>query len=443
VTRQEELVEAVLALVEGRADAEVYVDVGTSSLTRFANSFIHQNVSEDAAEVTLKVAIDGRVSSSTTTDTTPDGLAAFVDTVIETAAQQPIDDDWPGIAVSAEYASVDHWDEATADADPVDRALVVKAFVDASEGLQAAGFCQTEARGNAVGNTNGVRANGRFTTAVIDGIQQSTTSAGSGHAAGSRIGAFDAAAVGGLATQRAQDSANPFDTKPGAYEVVLSPECVATIGIFLNAYGFNAKTAEEGMSFVELGSQQFDESVSIWDDATDSRALYVAFDVEGTPKRRTDLVRDGVTGSLLHSRRTAGKAGIESTGHAIPGGDVFGPFAVNMFIGGGTSSVEDLISSVERGIYVSTFNYCRVLDPKSLVVTGLTRNGTFMIENGMITGAVTNMRFTQSFVSALGPGNVLGIANDARFADSEFGPLLVHAPSMRLASWNFTGGADG
>ena len=443
MTRQEELVEETLALVAGRADAEVHADVGRSSLTRFANSFIHQNVSEDAAEVTLKVAIDGRVSSSTTTDTTADGLAAFVDAVIETAAQQPVDHKWPGIGDPAEHPAVDHWDEATADADPVDRALAVKAFVDAGEGMLAAGFCQTESRGHAFGNTKGARASGRFTTAVIDGIHQSPTSAGSGHAAGSKIGALDTTAVGALAATRARDSTNPFDAKPGAYEVVLSPECVATIGIFLNAYGFNAKTAEEGMSFVELGTQQFDASVNIWDDATDPRALYVAFDLEGTPKRRTDLVTDGGTRSLLHNRRTAAKAGVDSTGHAVPGGDVFGPFAVNMFIGGGDSTVDNLISSVERGIYVSAFNYCRVLDPKSLVVTGLTRNGTFMIENGKITGAVTNLRFTQSFISALGPGNVLGIGDDARFADSEFGPLLVHAPSMRLASWSFTGGADG
>ena len=443
MTRQEELVEATLALVDGRAEAEVYADVGRSSLTRFANSFIHQNVSEDAAEVTLKVAIDGRVSSSTTTDTTPEGLAVFVDAVIDTASQQPVDDDWPGIGVPMEYVAVDQWDEATANADPVERAMAVKAFVDAGDGMLAAGFCQTEARGHAFGNSNGARAHGRFTTAVIDGIHQSGTSAGSGHAAGSKISDLDAVVVGKLAAQRARDSANPFDPKPGDYEVVLSPECVATIGIFLNAYGFNAKTAEEGMSFAELGSQQFDESVNIWDDATDPRALYVPFDIEGTRKERLDLVKDGVTESLLHNRRTAAKAGVASTGHAVPGGDVFGPFAINMFIGGGDSSVEALISRVERGIYVSTFNYCRVLDPKSLVVTGLTRNGTFMIENGKITDAVTNLRFTQSFISALGPGNVLGIGDDARHADSEFGPLLVHAPSMRLASWNFTGGADG
>ena len=92
---------------------------------------------------------------------------------------------------------------------------------------------------------------------------------------------------------------------------------------------------------------------------------------------------------------------------------------------------------------MSTFNYCRILDPKTLVVTGLTRNGTFMIENGRITDPISNLRFTQSFLDALGEGNVLGIGNDDRFADSEFGPTLIHAPSMRLGSWRFTGGADG
>ena len=102
-----------------------------------------------------------------------------------------------------------------------------------------------------------------------------------------------------------------------------------------------------------------------------------------------------------------------------------------------------MISNVERGLYVATFNYCRVLDPKALSVTGLTRNGTFMIENGKITGAVTNMRFTQSFVEALEQGRVHAIGNDGRFADSEFGPGFTHVPSLHLEGWNFTGGAAG
>ncbi|MCJ7726145.1 MAG: metallopeptidase TldD-related protein, partial [Acidimicrobiia bacterium] len=145
----------------------------------------------------------------------------------------------------------------------------------------------------------------------------------------------------------------------------------------------------------------------------------------------------------VHNRKTAAKAGAESTGHALAGMDNFGAFPANVEFAGGSTSVDEMISSVERGLYVATFNYCRILDPKSQVVTGLTRNGTFMIENGAITGAVTNMRFTQSFVEALGVGNVLHLGDDVRFADSEFGPGLVQAPTVHLGSWNFTGGAEG
>jgi predicted Zn-dependent protease len=181
----------------------------------------------------------------------------------------------------------------------------------------------------------------------------------------------------------------------------------------------------------------------MWDDVTDPRALGVPFDGEGTPIGRTDLARDGVTVGLAHNRRTARQAGVGSTGHFGPGSEIYGPFATNVFVGGGRETVDELIASVERGLYVSTFNYCRVLDPKTLVVTGLTRNGTFMIENGKITGAVSNLRFTQSFVDALGPGRVLGLGDDARFADSEFAAGIMYTPSLRLASWNFTGGVGG
>lgn len=443
MNREQNLVNDTLELVGNRAEAEVFVDVGITSLTRFANSFIHQNVSEDVEQITLKVALDGKVASSTTTTATPDALSRFVDATLETAAGQPVDDDWPGVGGPDEVAATENWDADTASADPMLRAQAVKAFVDAGQGLLGAGYCQTEARAHAYGNTAGRRVHGRFTTAIVDGIHQTGTSAGSGHAAGLAMSEIDAGAVGSLAAQRARDSLGAFDAKPGEYRVVLSPECVATIAVFLNVYGFNGKMVDDGMSFAELGTQQFDETLQMWDGPTDADALYVPFDVEGTPKRRLDLISDGVTTSILHTRRTAKKAGTESTGHAAAGAEMWGPFAWNVFVGDGDESVESLIAGVERGIYVSTFNYCRVLDPKSLVVTGLTRNGTFMIESGQITDPVTNMRFTQSFVEALAPGKIEGIGNDGRYADSEFAPAIIHAPSIQLASWNFTGGAEG
>ena len=203
--------------------------------------------------------------------------------------------------------------------------------------------------------------------------------------------------MGGLAAQRALDAIVPHDIKPGAYEVVLSPECVATIAVFIGYYGLNAKAHLEGQSFAEIGEQQFDRRFDYVDDVTDPQALGVPFDYEGTPKGRLALVAEGVTRSLAHDRRSARKAGVESTGHALPGSEVYGALPYTVFIGGGEDGVESMIASVDRGLYVSTFNYCRVLVPKTLAVTGLTRNGTFMIENGAITGAVTNLRFTQSF----------------------------------------------
>ncbi len=439
----EALAQRALDLVDGAVEAEVVVRSGSHALTRFANSFIHQNVAEDGSTVSLRVALDGRVASGSTTNTEDEALARFVAGTIESARLQPVDEDWPGVSPPVEVVDVDHFDEETAAATPATRAEKVRAFVDAGPDYLAAGYCDTTATQVVFANTAGHTAVGRYTQATIDGIHQTPTSAGSGHAASRRIADLDGAVVGGIAAQRARDSVETFDTKPGEYEVVLAPECVASMAIFLSYYGFNAKAHHEGQSFVELGADQFDERLTIIDDATDPRAFGVAFDVEGTPKTRVPLVAAGVTAGLAHDRRTAQRLGVASTGHSLPGSDVYGPFPYNVFVEGGDDSVESMIASVERGLYVATFNYCRVLDPKSLVVTGLTRNGTFIIENGRITGAVSNLRFTQSFLAALGAGNVLGIGNDGRHADSEFGAGLIHAPTMRLASWNFTGGADG
>ena len=439
----EQLAQRVLDLVKDRAEAEVLASSGVSSLTRFANSTIHQNVGEYVDSVSLRVAVDGKVASGQTTRTSAAGLEAMVEETLATAMREPVDEDWPGLTEPVQVDGVEHYDEATADASPTARAELVRAFVDEGEGLLAAGYCETEGGTHTFVNSAGQHVTGRETSAAIDGIHQTETSAGSGHAMSVAIGDLDASAVGALAAERARKSEKTFDAKPDVYEVVLAPDAAATIAIFLAVYGFNAKSFEEGMSFVEIGAQQFDEDFALRDDALDERARGVLFDSEGTPKQRIDLVEDGRTQALAHNRRTAKKAGVESTGNSFPGAEMFGPVAFNLFIEGGDKTQEELIGEVERGIYVSTFNYCRILDPKSMVVTGLTRNGTFMIENGEITGAVSNLRFTQSFVEALGLGKVKGKGNDARFADSEFGAGFVYAPSLRLEGWNFTGGADG
>jgi predicted Zn-dependent protease len=173
-------------------------------------------------------------------------------------------------------------------------------------------------------------------------------------------------------------------------------------------------------------------------------ATGVGFDAEGTPKRRVELVRAGVTSGLIHDRRTAKALGTESTGNAVAGAGPFGALPANLVLEAGSASEDELVDRVERGLLVTDFWYTRILDPRTQVVTGLTRNGVWLIENGRIQRPVTNLRFTQSFLDALGPGQVRGVGSDLTLVGGAvFGIGAYVVPSLHLASWNFTGGAKG
>lgn len=445
----EAVCERLLDKVADRADAHVTATSSRTGLTRFANSVIHQHVGEELTRLTLTVAAAGRVATAGTTRTDEEALDRLVENTVAAAAVRPVDPDWPGLAPPAPVPDVDHFDPATNRADPETRAQLVADFVAAGNRpsedgrLRAAGYVDSDSQVVAFANSAGQRTVGRATRATVDGIHSTDTSAGAGHATSERLGDLDATAVGAVAAQLARDGANPVDLEPGRWEVVLGPECVATIAAFLAIYGFNAKQYQERQSFVRLGEDQFDRRISLWDDAGDDRALGVPFDAEGSPSQRVDLIDAGTTAELTHDRRTAQKAGRQSTGHALPGGAALGPVATHLFVGRGDKEFDELVAGVDRGVLVTRFHYCRILDPKTQVVTGLTRNGTFLIEGGEPTRALSNLRFTQSFVDALGPGNVRGVQTRTRFADTEFGPGMVVAPAMRLASWNVTGGAHG
>lgn len=432
-----------IELLPAGVAGQVQVRAGTSALTRFANSFIHQNVADEGTAITLTVAIGKQVASASAHVSDDDALRRFVSAVADAASIAPETADWPGLIGGEEV--VGHPPEPTAASiTPDDRAAAVGAFVDAAPDLRAAGYCQTEHADVVLMNSAGLVARGSAASAILDGIHQTPTSAGSAHRASRRFGDLDGAAVGGLAAARARRSVDTSDVDAGAYEVVLAPEAAATLALFLAFYGFNAKQVAEGRSFVRVGEQQFDPAFRLVDDGTRPGSFGTGFDAEGTAKRRVELVTDGVVRNLAVDRRQSPKVGLDTTGHAISfEGAYYGPIPADLCVLPGAESEAELIASVERGLYVSTFNYCRILDPRTTVTTGLTRNGTFVIEDGEIVGAASNLRFTQSFAEALRPGNVLGVGSDARMADAEFGPGLVHAPSLRLRSWRFTGGAAG
>jgi predicted Zn-dependent protease len=446
--------ERALALLRGRAEGVAAAVTGTSALTRFANNRIHQNVSEETRGVRVTVAAAGKVARASTTRTDPGALEALVERALAAAALRPADPDFAGFAPPARVAPGDHWDDGTALATPDDRAAVVAAFVAAATspdagrpgvGMEAAGYCSTRALTHVLVSTTGQRAGGRTSVARVDGIQRASRRGGGvadgyGQATSVRLAHVDGAACGARAAGKALAGLDAVDIPPRQYEVVLEPKAVAAALLYPALVGFNGKAHADGTSFVRLGEAQWDESVDIWDDANDPRSLGDAYDAEGTPKRRLDLVRAGRSVGLAHDRRSARLAGVAPTGHSV-GSEATGGYPTDLFMRGGEHSADQLVAGVERGLLVTDLWYNRILDPKTQVVTGLTRNGLFLIEQGRVAAPVQNLRYTQSIVAAFGPGRILGLGDDAHLVGSEGG--ILHVPSVRLAAWSFTGGASG
>ncbi|PWR15144.1 peptidase U62 [Micromonospora sicca] len=455
-----QVVELVRRLAGPQAQAEVVANRFELALTRFANSFIHQNVAESAIGVRLRLHVDGRTAAGSGSVATPDGLRALVERTLTAARLGPPDPAWPGLIPPSAVPPAGDWDEATAHADPDERAAPVRAFVDAVGGLEAAGYCRTAHRSGAFANSAGHSARGRSTEAAMDGIARTGGADGVARLCADRLAALDGAALGARAAAKARAAADPVELPPGRYEVVLEPAAVADLLQNLAWYGFNGKRYAERQSFAEPGVAQFDPAVTLVDDPLHGSAL--PYDPEGTARRALTLVDGGVTRAMAHDRRSGAQAGTGSTGHGGPGSTTFGPLPHNLRLlathgdGGPAAGVPvadvgavadpdtaALAAGVKRGLLVSDFWYTRVLDPKRLVITGLTRNGVWLVEDAVPTRAVRDFRFTESYPRALGPGAVLGLGRRPVRQPDRVDGVWWEAPPVRLAAWNFTGGASG
>ena len=223
---------------------------------------------------------------------------------------------------------------------------------------------------------------------------------------------------------------------PGEYEVVLEEFAVSDMLDFLGYVGFGGLAVEEGRSFMsgKLGEAVMGSNVSIWDSPLDPAGIPRPFDSEGAPATRVDLVRGGVAVSPVHDRHTAAKAGAEPTGHALPARYSMGPVPRNMFLAPGDASRDDLVASVRRGLLITRFWYTRVVHPLTVHMTGMTRDGCFLIENGEVVGPVRDLRFTESYLEAL--TRVDAIAADTKLVREFFSVNRV--PALKIASWRFT-----
>jgi predicted Zn-dependent protease len=438
------------------AEAEVLVVREDQALTRFANSYIHQNVADSTIRVRLRLHLDGRTATGSSTRL-GGGLRELVERTIAATRLSPHDPSWPGVNPPSPSTVSGNVDENTAAATPAERAARVRTFVDAAGGLATAGYFRTVYSSAAFANSAGQSLAGAMTEAAMDGIARTPTSDGVARLASPRLADIDGAALGSRAAVKARASADPVELPPGRYEVVLESDAVVDILRNLAIYGFNGKAVNERRSFIRLGEQQFDPAVTLVEDMAAPGAIGMPFDSEGTPKRRLELIDAGVSRSVAHDRRTAAQIGTRSTGDAFPGARTLGPIPLSarLLPAGATepvreaagppadSSVAALVAGVGRGLLVTDFWYTRVLDPRPLVVTGLTRNGVWLIENGEIIRPVQNLRFTQEYPQALAPGAVLGVGSHLVAQPADWDRESFAAPALRLASWNFTGGASG
>jgi predicted Zn-dependent protease len=448
------------------AEAEVLVAREDLALTRFANSYIHQNVADSMTRVRLRLHLDGctAVGSSTRLGT---GLRELVERTISATRLSPADPGWPGLTPTTPAPASGNVDEDTATATPEQRAARVRTFIDAAGGLTTAGYFRTRYLSAAFANSAGQSLAGATTEAAMDGIARTPTSDGVARLASPRLADIDGTALGARAAAKARAGADPVELPPGRYEVILESDAVVDILRNLAVWGFNGKALVEHRSFVRLGEHQFDPALTLVQDVAAAGAIGLPFDTEGTPKRRLDLVTAGLTRNVAHDRRTAMRAGTESTGDSFPGARTWGPIpmAIAMLpdgtqaVGGARAgdearaggeagpaadpSVVALLAGVERGLLVTDFWYTRVLDPRPVVVTGLTRNGVWLIENGEITRPVKNLRFTQEYPRALAPGAVLGVGGRQLAQPADWDSEAFAAPALHLASWHFTGGASG
>jgi predicted Zn-dependent protease len=441
------------------AEVEASADRHHLALTRFANSVIHQNVAEDVTRVRLRLHHDGRTAAAAGTVTGERDLGGIVERAVAAVAVAPADPGWPGLAPPADVASAP---PLAVGPTAADRARAVAAFVAGAGGLETAGYCRSDHWRGAFANSAGQVLSGEASELGFSGIARHTradrVADGVARLAPLRLEELDGAALGARAAAKARAGARPVELPPGRYEVVLEPTAVADLLETFAAAGFNGKAVNERRSFVRLGDAQFDPAITLVDDPL---AVGLTYDNEGTPRRRLVLADRGTTVSLTHDRRTAAEAGAQSTGHALAGAFTFGPYARHLCLlpagdanlapdeaagPPADASVAALVTGVERGLLVSDLWYTRMLDPRTLAITGLTRNGVWLIEHGEVTRPVLNLRFTQSYAQALAPGNVVAVGAAATPVPGDTytatSPRWT-CPALRLASWNFTGGASG
>jgi PmbA protein len=427
------------ALGVGADGVQVVAFHSWGGLTRYASSRIHQNTWREDVEFRVSAVADGnKVGVASTHSLDPAAVRRAAEDALAIARVAPPDPEFPGLAPPSPVATTTPFDEATASVAPAERAAAVATVLaEFPDGMEGAGYCETTADEVLIASTTGLRTFGRTTRSGIAVLAIAEDSSGYAERLERTFVELDPRALAARAVGKAERSRDPKPIEPGSYTVILEPAAVSTILMFLGYLGFGAKGLLEGRSFMtgKLEQKIASELITIVDDPIADDSLGLPFDFEGTPAQRVALIEKGVAKAVVWDRTTAKKGDTSSTGHALPPPNPYGPVPLNLRMETGGSSVDDMIASTERGLLVTRFHYSNVVNEKETILTGMTRDGTFLISNGRIAHGVKNLRYTQNALEALNNVEAVGdqteISTELFFGGSR-------APALKISDFKFS-----
>ncbi|OGP88231.1 MAG: hypothetical protein A2156_14315 [Deltaproteobacteria bacterium RBG_16_48_10] len=416
-----------------------------SSLTRFAQSSIHQHVAERNGTLILRVVLGKRIAVVTTNILSPSSAKASLEKAISLAKVQRPNDAFVSLPEPKPIPQIKTFSGNISRLTPVKKAKRIKELLSL---LKGKGFYASGAFSNgevevAVVNSLGVEAYQEYSDLFFHLIAEDGSGTGYAGFVARDPDQFDIQSLAREVIHKASKG-EPIPVEPGEYEVILEPYAVSELLSFLGYLGLNALAVQEERSFFcnQFSKRMVEETVTIYDDGLDPQGLQVPFDFEGVPKQKVVFFERGIVKEVTYDSFTAGREGKTSTGHGLIAPNTAGPIPINLFMKEGDSSLEEMIRSIRKGIYVTRFHYTNVVEPMKAVITGMTRDGTFLIEEGEIKGPIKNLRFTESILGAL--SRVKAISRDRRICSegTVYSRRFVAgtvAPAIKVDGFNFSG----
>lgn len=436
------LVKKVFSMVDAE-QSEVILTSAVTNSTRFSSNVITQNVGLSNDSLRLRVIMGKRQGVATVNQFDDDSIRRCVQSALAVAKVSSEDPNLlPMLDKQPQYETVTAWREATARFTPAQRAEAVGKVLASydQQGIEGAGIFDTDEGSVCYANSRGVFGYKAGTKAEfsVSAFVDVGTVEGWSETFDLDVGRLKVEGAGKRAAEKALAARNPKDMDPGEYTVIFEPAAVAEMVLFYGWLAGNGLSFAEKRSFHkgELGQKLLDSKLSITEDPYHPELGGTPFDMEGFAKKKVAIVDKGVIAGLCHDRRSAALCGGQNTGHSNAQPDSGGPGPDNLVVATGSDNVGNMISSTKKGLLVTKLHYTNVVNAQEVSITGMTRAGTFWIENGKISHAVKNMRFTQSLLSAF--ADIESIGSEAHATGGAlFGGNFV-VPDVKIRKWRFS-----